>query len=382
MGFGDSTRINTNIQSLQAYASLQKTNARLGNHQLRLATGSRINTAEDDSAGYSIAKKLEAKVRGQAQALSNIGDAKSMLTVAEGSLNSVMDILQTMKEKAVQAANDSMGTEERKAIKSQLDELYTEINDVLTSTEFNGTKLFGASSTTLNFQVGASGTEATDNFVLTIDALDVTSLLGAGTSTTSYSAATDVSGWNGGTVAVSNAGSAAQTLTLSVVDNSGTLELHWDDGTNNGVASANLTQAIADGDTLTANGVEFTIAPGGTPADGESFTINVTESTTTGSNLTVDSNTNARASIATIDSAIQTLSNNLAKLGDAQNRLSFKQENLQTSMNNYEAARSRIIDADFAKEQMEIVKLQILQQTGTAALAQANAAPQAVLSLF
>src|SRR5690606_16021412 len=123
----------------------------------------------------------------------------------------------------------------------------------------------------------------------TIDALDVTSLLGAGTSTTSYSAATDVSGWNGGTVAVSNAGSAAQTLTLSVVDNSSTLELHWDDGTNNGVASANLTQAIADGNTLTANGVEFTIAPGGTPADGESFTINVTESTTTGSNLTVDS---------------------------------------------------------------------------------------------
>src|SRR5690625_7691708 len=121
MSFGDLTRISTNVQALQANASLQKTNQNIGMRQLRLATGSQLNRAEDDSAGYSISKKLEARVRGQAQALANIGDAKSMLTVAEGSLNSIMDVLQTMKEKAVQAANDTMGADERAAIESQLE---------------------------------------------------------------------------------------------------------------------------------------------------------------------------------------------------------------------------------------------------------------------
>ncbi|MEM1126041.1 MAG: flagellin, partial [Bacteroidota bacterium] len=86
--------------------------------------------------------------------------------------------------------------------------------------------------------------------------------------------------------------------------------------------------------------------------------------------------------LGNIDAAIQTLSDQLGAIGDDQSRLTFKQQNLTLSINNNESARSRIEDADFAKEQMEIVKLQILQQTGTASLAQANAAPQSVLSLF
>src|SRR5690606_11775233 len=155
MGFGDTSRINTNVQALQAYNNLNKTNAQLGLRQLRLSTGSRINQAEDDSAGYSISKKLEARVRGQAQALSNIGDAKSMLTVAEGSLNSIMDILQTMKEKAVQAANDTMGTAERAAIKTELDALSTEIGEIIEDTTFNGTALLSSTGTSFTFQVNA-----------------------------------------------------------------------------------------------------------------------------------------------------------------------------------------------------------------------------------
>ncbi|MFQ5572275.1 MAG: flagellin, partial [Rhodothermales bacterium] len=110
MSFGDLSRINTNIQAAQSLRTLQKTNSQLGIRQLRLATGSRINRAEDDSAGFGISKKLEAKVRGQAQALANIGDAKSMLTVAEGGLNTIMDMLHNMKEKTIQAANDTMGS--------------------------------------------------------------------------------------------------------------------------------------------------------------------------------------------------------------------------------------------------------------------------------
>jgi len=275
MAFGDLSRVNTNLQSMGALRQLQSTNQELGIRQMRLATGSRINRAEDDSAGYTISKKLEARVRGQAQALSNVGDAKSMLTVAEGSLNTVMDILQTMKEKSIQAANDTMGADERTAIKSELDALSAEVTDIIGDTTFNGTALF--TSTAFNFQVNA---ESGDTFAVNVGSTSATGL---------------------------------------------------------GVAAASLV---------------------------------------------VDNATNASLTISNIDDAIDDISAQLSGLGDSQKRLSFKQENLTTSMNNYEAARSRIADADFAKEQMEIVKLQILQQTGTAATAQANQGAQSILSLI
>lgn len=277
MSFGDLTRINTNLQALGSLNALQRTNSQMGLRQLRLATGSQINRAEDDSAGYTIAKKLQARVRGQEKALQNIGDAKSMLTVAEGSLSSIMDILQTMKEKAVQAANDTLGSTERTAIKNELDALSAEIGDILDDTTFNGTSLFSSSNVSLTFQVNA---EQGDTFSATITSTTVSGL---------------------------------------------------------GVAT---------------------------------------------SSLDVTSATSAGTTLAAIDTAITTISNRAASIGDSQKRLTFKQENLTVSMSNYEAARSRIEDADFAKEQMEIVKLQILQQTGTAALAQSNAGPQSVLSLF
>ncbi len=277
MPFGDLSRINTNVQAMGSLRTLQETNNMLGMRQLRLSTGSRLNRAEDDTAGYGIAKKLQAKVRGQAQALANIGDAKSMLTVAEGGLNTIMDMLQNMKEKVIQAANDTMGTNERTAIKNELDALSAEIDDIVTDAEFNGNALFSGTGTSFTYQVNA---ESGDTFFVTITSLSASVL------------------------------------------------------------------SVATGDLL------------------------------------VTSATLATATLDLVDAAIQSLADVVAGIGDNQKRLTYKEQNLSVSMNNYEAARSRIADADFAREQMEIVKLQILQQTGTASLAQANAAPQAVLSLI
>jgi len=197
--------------------------------------------------------------------------------VAEGSLNSIMDILQNMKEKTIQAANDTLGSSERTAIKSELDALSDEISDIVADSKFNGTSLFSSAGTSFTFQVNA---ESGDTFVAAVAAMGTTPL-GVGT--------TDL--------VVTTSGAAATTLT-------------------------------------------------------------------------------------NVDAAIQTVANAVSGVGDSQKRLTYKEQNLSVSMNNYEAARSRIADADFAREQMEIVKLQILQQTGIASLAQANAAPQAVLSLF
>jgi flagellin len=275
MAFGDLTRINTNIQSMQSLYELQRSNTELSVRQLRLATGSRINSAEDDSAGFSIAMKLESRVRGQAQALANIGDAKGMLNIAEGGLGTIQEILMTMKEKVIQGANDTLGSFERRLIDNQLNALSTEINSIISSSTFNGVSVFTGGA--FSFQVGP---EDSDTFSVTVGALS-----------------------------------------------SGAL----------GVGSTALN---------------------------------------------VSSATSANSSLSSIETAIETIASTLGSLGDNQVALSFKEEALNINMINQEAARSRIQDADFAKEQIEIVKLQILQQTGVAAISQANLAPQVVLSLL
>lgn len=392
MGFGDLSRVNTNIQSLSAFKSLQQTNQQMNEHRLRLATGMRINRAEDDSAGYSIGMKLKARIGGQSQALSNIGDAKSMLTVAEGSMSSVMDILQTMKEKAVQAANDTLGEDERNAINSQLDALRSEISDTLSNTSYNGKKLFSdSSSKNFTFQVGA---ENGDTFKTSISELDTEELNIEESGHTLYE---DInSGWGGGSSA-SNYSSASVSIDKSSYNgDSGDIKLDYKTSTS---ATATFDVTKADGSTTT---VDFDVSSTNASATVDGLKIKLGNSGTTVSDasnffdkdgddmslslykegLNVSDATKAGETISNIDAGISEINDQISKLGDAQSRLSFKQSNLQTSMNNNEAARSRIMDADFAKEQMEIAKMQILQQTGTSSLAQANAAPQSILSLF
>ena len=385
MSIGDLNRVKTNTQSLQALGQFNKTNAELGMRQLRLATGSRLNRAEDDSAGYSIAKKLESRTRGQAQAMANVGDAKSMLSLAEGSLGSTMDILQTMKEKAVQAANDTLGDSERAAIQNQLDALRSEIDDIIGDSEFNGKSLFSAdAATSFTFQVGA---EQGDSFQVDIASVSADALLGEEVTAGAAGAASNLNGIAAGELTnVTFGGTADTSYSFQVVDADGTnSKLQVDKNDGNGfvdVGNVGTTGgALAADASFTVDDFSFDIASGYTVTNGESFDLDGTAEATTGG-LDVSTNAGAGAAIATIDAAIQTLSDQLGSIGDSQNRLSFKQDNLQTSMENNESARSRIEDADFAKEQMEIVKLQILQQTGLATLAQSNSASQSVLSLI
>lgn len=275
--FGDLNKVASNIQALQALHSLDTINKQLGIHQLRLATGKRINTAEDDSAGFVIGKGFKARVRGLSQALANVGDAKSMLAIAESGLQSVLDILETMKEKATQAASDTLGSTERNAIEDELDDLASEIDSILTETTFNGQNLLS-------------------NMALTI---------------------------------------------------------HTGEGT-----SDSLSVTVS------------------------STTISASQIGVSDSNLTVSSSLNAGNALGSVNTAITSVKNNIANIGSFQARLSSKESTISAAIINTEASRSRIMDADFAREQLNALKLQIMQQTATASLAQANAAPQIVLSLF
>lgn len=275
--FGDLSRIGGNIQAMQALHSLNLVNKELGVRQLRLATGKRINTAEDDAAGFVISRTLQARGKGLAAALSNVGDAKSMLSVAEGGLDSILDILETMKERVTQAASDTLGSTERNAIDDELDSLTNEIDDIVSETTFNGISLLGGKQITVQ-----TGAETSDTLFVTI-----------------------------------------------------------------------------------------------TAADHDSAQLGVTDAS-----IDVSSAANASTALGRINSAIDTLKTSISSIGSTQARLATKETTLSNAITNTEASRSRIADADFAKEQLEALKLQIMQQTATAALAQANAAPQVVLSLF
>ena len=275
--FGDLSRIGGNIQALQALNSLNKINGQLGTHQLRLATGKRINSAEDDAAGFVIGRTLQGRSKGLAVALSNVGDAKSMLSVAEGGLDNILDILETMKEKVTQAASDTLGATERNAIEAELDALTSEIDDIVDETTYNGVGLLGSTAKTIQ-----TGENTTDTLLITVTA----------------------------------SGHKASSL---------------------GVSDASIA---------------------------------------------VDSSANASTALSALNAAITTVKNSISSIGSFQARLSTKEATLSTAITNTEASRSRVMDADFAKEQLEALKLQIMQQTATAALAQANSAPQVVLSLF
>lgn len=279
MAFADFNRINTNVQSLEARFSLDKINKRLGNTQLRLSTGLRINKAEDDAAGFSIAAKLSSRIAGLEQALQNTGDSKSVLDIAESSLNSILDILTTLKTKATQAANDTYGIVERGFIQSQVNSLVSELDSLIAQTVYQGNALLDGTYNA-TFQVGERTAD-----------------------------------------------------TINVQINSG--------GTN-GFDSAGL-------------GVN---------------------------SLGVTTHANAQAAMLSIDAAISTVATVVNTLGIYQTQLSIREEILTQAINSNFSARSRIRDADFAKEQSENIKLQILQQTAISALAQANAAPQAVLGFL
>lgn len=280
MAIGDSTRINTNIAAFNALNSLKDVNRSLERSQLKLATGFRINEVADDPAGFTISKRLDARARGLSVALDNVGTTKNVLSIAEGGLLNIQNILITLKEKVTQAANDTLGSAERNAIATEITELTTEINNIVAETTFNDQALLDGTYTNKSYQTG----EDTTN-----------------------------------------------TLAFSISS----------DNTANGlgVDSANVSSRV-----YTASG--------------------------------------SSVALSNVDGAIETIAETLQNIGATVSRLGVKESTLRIAITNTEATKSRILDSDIAFEQLNSTKMQILQQTATAQLAQANVAPQNVLALF
>jgi flagellin len=262
--------INTNVQSLNAQRNLTTHSSSLGTSLQRLSSGLRINSSKDDAAGLAIADRMNAQIKGINVAVRNANDGISLAQTAEGALSTVTDVLQRMRELAVQAQNGSNGTTDRANLDTEYQQLSSEITRIAGQTKFNGKAIVGADAGQTDFQVGAN-----------------------------------------------------------------------------------------NGDTLSITTVAVTTVAGGLTTAAAASTA-----------------------VAALDTALDTITTNRATYGAAMNRFNFAISNLQITGENQQAARGRIMDADFAAETANLSRSQILQQAGTAMVAQANQLPQNVLSLL
>lgn len=284
------TVINTNISSLVAQKSMSVNNRSLNKAMEQLSTGSRINSAADDAAGLAISNKMTTQIKGLNQAVRNANDGISMIQTAEGATKEVTNMLQRMRELAVQAANDTNTADDRTALTKEFTQLTEEIDRISSTTQWNGMKIFSET-------LGSAG----------------------------------------------GVGETAGVAKLQVGANTGTDQ----------TISVTFKKIDATGLALTA-----------------------------AASADLSTATKAQAEITKIDAGLKTLDGYRADFGSKINRLTYAADNLASVSQNTSASRSRIQDTDYAAATTELARTQIIQQAATAMLAQANQAPQSVMSLL
>ena len=305
--------VNTNIASMNAQRSLMTSGAELKTAMERLSTGYKINSASDDAAGFAIAESMTAQVRGLSMAAKNASDALGMLKVVENATNDVTDMLQRIRELAVQAQSGTNSAGDIANLQQEAEALIDEIGRVSEDTKYNGKARLGSDAATLDIQVGYN-----DGDVIEVTTYNITPTgLGA---------------------AIDN--------TVTTTDTTDTVfhSLKNADGTY-----LDISQVAAAEVSDSSGAVTAARTPG---------------------------------ALEVITSAIEQVAGYKAEWGAQQNRLEYTVSNLMNVVEFTTAARSRIQDADFAMEAAKLAKAQVLQQTGTAMLAQANAAPQLALQLI
>lgn len=403
--------INTNVASLNSQRQLAGSTGLLATATQRLSSGLRINSAKDDAAGLSISERMTAQVKGLDQARRNANDGISLAQTAEGALSEIGNNLQRMRELAVQASNSTNKLGDRATIQAELNQLKDEIQRMTDQTSFNGNKLLDGTYSGKTFQVGADAGQ-----MITIKEVGNTNLtkLGdvtkmgtyAGAYTSTGAMAQTAASLSSGTIAIKYrainestglpaAASTSVTITIGAAASANERQAQIVAGINKhsektGVVaymdagSIKLSSTDANGAVATAT---QTLSFGGSLNAARSglAAASFTQQNKTGiADLTVTGSTSANATkaIRMLDNAIKQVNQFRSDLGGIQNRFSSAITSLQTSSENISASRSRIKDADFANESAGLARANVLQQAGTAMLAQANQQPQQALQLL
>ena len=383
------TTINTNVMSMTAQRNLGTTSSSLATSMQRLSSGLRVNSAKDDAAGLAISERMNAQVRGLNVAARNANDGISLAQTAEGALGKVGDMLQRMRELAVQSANASNNTSDRTALNAEVTQLRQEIDRVAKTTSFNGTKLLDGSFANATFQVGANAGEG-----IAIDSIVSANSASLGNTTMTSTAA--VAGTAGTAIAagvlfVENAAGVDIDLgPIAVATTVAQRTQQVADAINaksseTGVFAKTVLDAggaVTGFTTFSDRAIVAGTFTGFTAATGDVAAAAFTTGPRQLDDISVSSFGSSQEALKVIDNAINAINSSRADLGALQSRFENAVANIQITGENISAARGRIVDADFAKETSNLSRAQILQQAGTAMVAQANQAQQGVLSLL
>ena len=353
--------VNTNVSASLAQSALMRNERALGSAMEQLSTGSKINSASDDAAGLAMAAKFTSQINGLDMAVKNANDGVSMISTAEGALNEVTNMLQRMRELAVQSSNGTMTQEDRDYMDKEYQALDKEIDRIEKNTQWNSTNILDGSvgsSGSVNFQVSSnysvSGGQAAVKYAV--------SDIDLGTGKIGIKA-------DGTLIATGGDTSAALTGDSTGAQWKAALE------------AASLTVPTGVDGTAKLTEITKTAAVAGTSND--IITVDFGNLGTDTAGLTdVKTQDKAQAAIGKLDTAIKNVNEQRATFGAASNRLTHAVDNMTNIRVNAEASRSRIEDTDYAQTTSELAKAQIIAQAGTAMLAQANQSAQSVLSLL
>jgi flagellin len=370
--------VNTNVASLNAQRSLAASGLELKTAMERLSSGKKINSAADDAAGFAIAERMTAQIRGLNMAAKNASDGLSMLATIENATNDVTDMLQRIRELAVQAVNDTNGSGDRNYLQSEVTSLLAEIDRVATQTVYNNMNLLDGSRQG-NIQVG---TESGQNIQFSISSIQTTDIGKEDAKAT----VADIAIADTNVVIVNYAGTDTTITASGATDDARLTSLQ------NALNTANVDVTVSKSSTAgqftftadnkVATPISIKVGADATAAAAATATASSSNNNQMLSAIDITTSAKATDALATITAAIEQVAGHRASYGALQNRLEYTVSNLMNVAEWTNAARSRIEDADFAAESARLAKAQVLQQTGTAMLAQANAASQLALQLI
>ena len=436
--------VKNNMSALSTLNTLNKNTNALSKSLQKVSSGMKINSAADDASGYAISERMRVQIRSLDQANSNAQNGGSMMKVAEGAVSSTVEILKTLKEKAVNAANDTNTDADRATIQKELDQSIDQINDNANVT-FNGQYLVDGSkntkttaTTTMMTNTSLSTTTTSDTKLTELaarngdnlnihstDTITVSYVKDGKTYSSSVQVSTNTleevvnklgkhkegtkevidlkmgsyssvitakdgsgntvytaSGLNGVTVEAAKSGVTSQIagFTISITDNKGNVNKSANAALDAFDESLRAANKSAD------NSIVLQI---GTKAN-QSIKVGLTDMKATalglqgkdGSTLSVGTQVKANAAINVLDSAIQKALDQQTTIGSIESRLEYTQSNLTTASENVTSAESTIRDADMAKEMMNYTKNNVLMQAAQSMLAQANQSSSNVLSLL
>ena len=387
--------INTNVAATITSNALAKNERAMSQTMERLSTGQRINSAADDAAGLAISSKMTSQIRGLDQAVRNGNDAISMIQTQDGAMIEVTNMLQRMRELAVQAASGTNGSTDRASLQTEFAALAAQINTVGNDTSWNGVNILDTTATTANFQIGANAGQTVSHTFAQIETGAVgTQSLGTATTSgiTTYAAPdldTGTDAFELGDTLNFTIDSVAFSAEVTEVTSGAITGI-----TMHGASSEIKTTATAIASSATAGNITIEVDAASslvftatnTTAGSASFTVSnlsVTRGLVAGSQSgDISTQGGATNAIKSLDHMLDKVNTARASAGASINRLEYAVDNLANVSQNTAASRSRILDADYASESTELARTQIIQQAGTAMLAQANQQAQSVLALL